>query len=158
SLLTGGTFTGGPDDGYGGEYQTPGPGAFPLDTLVLPYGIKPSDLSYRVFQDPDNPALQTLQLMYGTSSVVINFAAPPSIAAVPRDPVNWWNVGHPELTTPASIGVDLFRFSDGTVLTRDQLIAQATLLPNDFHPVVREANLSLLQAGEHVAASTLFTV
>jgi Ca2+-binding RTX toxin-like protein/GH24 family phage-related lysozyme (muramidase) len=114
---------------------------FPLTTLVLPTGITPQDLQYRVFQDP-NTGEPVLQLRHGDSTVLVNFS----------------NNGTFEGPTGnnASAGVNLFQFADGTVLTRDQLIAQATLLPNDFNPVV-SANDQFLSLGQNVSAATFFS-
>lgn len=116
-------------------------GDFPLTTLVLPAGITPQDLRYRVFQDP-NTGEPVLQLRYGDSTVLVDFS----------------NDGTFDGPTGngASAGVNLFQFADGTVLTRDQLIAQATLLPNDFNPVV-SANDQFVSLGQSVSASAFFS-
>ena len=106
----------------------------PLTTLVLPTGITPGDLKYRVFQDPASGS-DVLQLEYGHSDVLVDYSSNPNFA---------------------SAGVNQFLFSDGTLLTRDQLIAQATLLPNDFNPVLTQATQAV-QSGQAIAASALFT-
>jgi Ca2+-binding RTX toxin-like protein len=99
----------------------------PLSTLVLPQGVHPQDLQYRVYQDPDSQA-QMLQLRDGNAAVLV-----------------------------AAQGVDSFQFAGGTVLTRDQLIAQATLLPNDFNPVVA-AQTAAWPSGGTISAAELFSV
>jgi Ca2+-binding RTX toxin-like protein len=114
---------------------------FPLTTLVLPAGITPQDLQYRVFQDP-NTGEPVLQLRYGDSTVLVDFS-------------NEGTFDGPA-GNGASAGVNLFQFADGTVLTRDQLIAQAALLPNDFNPVV-SANDQFVSSGQSVSASTFFS-
>lgn len=157
-LLAGGTKTvlgGNPSNPNNPEViaETPGPGQFPLDTLQLPAGISPQNLKYRVFTDPADPTKQILQLNSGNSNVLIIFAAPP----VYKDEMALFiDYKFNDLTTPASLGVDLFQFSDGAVLTRAQLIAQATLLPNDFNPVVVQG-LRTVGAQQAVAAAALFT-
>ncbi len=113
---------------------------FPLTTLVLPTGITPQDLQYRVFRDP-NTGGQVLQLRYGDSTVLVDFAG--AFENLPGG-------------NGASAGVNLFQFADGTVLTRDQLIAQATLLPNDFNPVVSASN-QFVSLDQSVSASTFFS-
>lgn len=93
------------------SYATYG-GQLPLDTLVLPDGVTTKDLSYRIYADPDDSSLKILELHYGAATVEVIYGDPPQV-----DP----SLG---VTMSASVGVDLFRFSDGTVLTRNQLISQ----------------------------------
>ena len=132
--------TGDPSE-YAGEQPVYG-GDFPLDTLVLPDGITLQNLKYRIYQDPAYPDSNILQLSYGHASVLVVY----------QDPVG----NYDGTSSSASVGIDLFQFADGTVLTRDQLIAQATLLPNDFAPVIIVQNVNLT-VGQTVAASSLFT-
>jgi YD repeat-containing protein len=128
-----------------------GSGQYPQTTLVLPAGVTPQNLQYRIFQNPSldpvpysNSAAdsQILQLRYGDSTVLVQFADPNSATGFPA--------------SPALPGVDQFQFANGEVLTRAQLIAQATLLPNDFNPVVSPSGATPV-TGWVVAASTLFT-
>jgi Ca2+-binding RTX toxin-like protein len=120
-----------------------GEGPFPLNTLVLPTGVTPQNLQYRVFDDMGTGA-KVLQLTYGDSTVLVYFKS-----GAPYEAGN--------NTDNASAGVNLFQFADGTVLTRDQLIAQATLLPNDFNPTVTALNPDVA-ANAGIAASSLFSV
>jgi Ca2+-binding RTX toxin-like protein len=109
-------------------------GYTPPTTLVLPTGIGPKDLQYRLFQDL-NTGAEVLQLQHGTSDILVNFSSDPN---------------------EASAGVTWFQFADGTLLSRAQLIAQATLLPNDFDPVVT-ANTPTWSSGQALPASELFS-
>jgi Ca2+-binding RTX toxin-like protein len=130
---------------YGG--MTP----LPLNTLVLPSGVTPQDLQYRTYLDP-NSGSQVLQLRYGSSTVLVDYLS--------YNPYAGFSESSPyfpdENPNNASPGVDLFQFANGSVLTRDELIAQATLLPNDFDPVV-SVNPQTLTAGASVSAAGLFT-
>jgi len=99
-----------------------GSGPFPHNTLVLPDGITPSDLNYALIADPaqtygDNS--QILQISHGDSSVLLYFdAGAPNTA----------NGGLEYLTGTApddTDGINRFQFSDGTVLTRAQVLAMA---------------------------------
>lgn len=94
---------------YGGE--------FPLDTLVLPDGVTAQNINWRVFQDAHYQGRNVLELTHGNAKTLIVY----SDAADPTQ-------------TEAAVGVELFRFSDGTVLTRDQLMAQANHVPDDPVP------------------------
>lgn len=94
---------------YGGE--------FPLDTLVLPDGVTVQNINWRVFQDAHYQGRNVLELTHGNAKTLIVY----SDAADPTQ-------------TEAAVGVELFRFSDGTVLTRDQLMAQANHVPDDPVP------------------------
>jgi YD repeat-containing protein len=139
-----------------------GGGEYPQTTLVLPAGVTPQNLQYRVFQDPyanyssglnsdisystTDAYSQILQLRYGDSTVLVKFS----------------NAGNAEegqypVSGGAMPGVSQFQFADGTVLSRAELIAQATLLPNDFNPVVTGTGAAPI-SGFPVAASSLFSV
>ncbi|MBK7897961.1 MAG: hypothetical protein IPJ99_00630 [Betaproteobacteria bacterium] len=118
-------------------------GGFPLDTLVLPDGVRPEDLSVAVFDDPENPGLQLLQIRYQQGNILVAFAPPP--------PPGWTG-----LSSEAGIGVERFRFADGTVLSRDALIARATARTNAFTPAVALAGRDV-QAGETIAVAGLLT-
>jgi Ca2+-binding RTX toxin-like protein len=140
-----------------------GSGQYPQTTLVLPAGVTPQNLQYRVFQDPyanyssglnsqisygvTDAYSQVLQLRYGDSTVLVEFSNTGDAASTGQSPV----------TGGAMPGVSQFQFADGTVLSRAELIAQATLLPNDFNPVVAGTGQPQI-AGFPVAANSLFTV
>lgn len=115
-----------------------GHGPFPKSTLVLPQGVTPADLSYRLIDDwnfnadplsrtmdegtggPENWPTEVLQITYGDSSVLIDFNSASSLG-----------VG-------VAAGISQFQFSDGTVLSRDQLIAMAgpAVSASSFNPIV----------------------
>jgi YD repeat-containing protein len=130
------------DLAYGGSL------VFPMDTLVLPAGITPGDLSCRVFQDPAYPGCNVLQINYGESNVLIVY----------QDPVAYTlPFGNGQTySTGAQQGIDKIQFADGTVLTPQQLAAQANQLPNDFDPTVT-AQDQTLQTNQTVYASSLFS-
>ncbi|MFZ2269843.1 MAG: putative Ig domain-containing protein [Azonexus sp.] len=113
---------------YGGEITT--------DTLVLPDGLKPEDLSWRVFQDAAYPDRYVLQISHGQANVLVVFGDPNGTSA---------------------IGVENFQFSDGTVLTRDQFMARANPLGNNFAPEVSAPDRSIA-AEKSIAVSSLFVV
>lgn len=118
-------------------------GGFPLDTLVLPDGVRPEDLSVAVFDDPENPGLQLLQIRYQEGNILVAFAPPPS-------------PGWTGLATEAGLGVERFQFADGTVLSREALIARAAALSNASAPTVALAGWDV-QAGETLAVAGLLT-
>jgi len=118
-------------------------GGFPLDTLVLPDGIRLQDLKIRVYDDPHQPGQHILQINHGDANVLVFFADPTG--------PNWTGI-----SVESAIGIERFQFADGTILTRDQLIAQATLLPNDFNPTVTTQD-ETLQASQSVAIAVLMT-
>jgi len=99
-----------------------GSGPFPHNTLVLPDGIAPSDLSFAVFADPEQTYgdnSEILQITHGDSNVLLYFdaGAPNSIYGGPKYLSN---------TAPDDTdGINRFQFSDGTVLTRAQVLAMA---------------------------------
>ena len=125
-----------------GDPGTPyGDGPFAPTTLVLPSGITPNNLTYRVFEDAATGS-DVLQLRNGNSSVLVYFSPDPN------------NNGN--FNVKVTNGVNLFQFADGTVLTRAQLLAQATLLPNDFNPQV-SVDSQNLTAGEEVSANGFFS-
>jgi len=119
-----------------------GSGPFPLTTLVLPTGVTPQSLQYRLFTDPQSGA-EVLQLTHGDSTVLVCFKSGPPFEASNN-------------TDNASAGVNLFQFADGTVLTREQLIAQATMQSNDFDPTITPLNPTV-GANEGIAAASLFS-
>jgi Ca2+-binding RTX toxin-like protein len=118
-------------------------GLLPMDTLVLPNGISPSDLKWRVFQDAAYPGRNVLQLNYGTANVLLVYSDP-----YPTGPMASINA--------ASVGVELFQFADGTVLTREQLMAQATQMASDFAPTADAHDLQV-KLGQTVSAAQLVT-
>ncbi len=134
---------------YGGMVaQDPG------TKLVLPAGVTLSNLRYRIFQDPTSGA-QVLELQTGNSTVLINYGLSSSPwQGSPNPP------GVPGTVVVPS-GVATFQLSDGTVMTYNEFIAglssSATLLPNDFNPVVQAAAQPIVRAGQAVAANTLFS-
>jgi Ca2+-binding RTX toxin-like protein len=128
-----------------------GSGEYPETTLVLPEGVTPENLQYRIFSDPyantpTDPYSQVLQLRYGNSTVLVEFS----------DTGNAADGSQSGVSGGAMPGVSQFQFADGTVLSRADLIAQATLLPNDFNPTVTATGVTVM-AGQPIAASTLFT-
>ncbi|MBV8209158.1 MAG: DUF2974 domain-containing protein [Burkholderiaceae bacterium] len=142
---------------------TPSPIVYPVDKLILPSGTTLANLKYRVFQDPYDSTQQMLQIISGTSTVLISFAAPESIAtgtlsnpgsSNELEPPPLW-IG-PGMTANAQLGVDQVQFGDGTTMSLSQLISQASLLPNDFNPIVTLLN-PVIAAGTSIAASSLFT-
>jgi Ca2+-binding RTX toxin-like protein len=131
-----------------------GTGPYPHNTLVLPEGVTLENLQYRLFSgaagDLDTsqyagPA-ETLQLTYGGSTVLLDFdAGAPS----------WQASGTQSWDTD---GINYFQFSDGTVLTRAQIIALAgpVLDSSNYDPIVTQA-IQTVSPGLSVAASSLFT-
>ena len=76
-----------------------------MDTLILPTGVNPSDLHWRVLQSPTYPGNNVMQLNYGEANVFIVYSG--------------------QFSQP-TVGVKAFQFANGAVLTFDQLMAQAT--------------------------------
>ena len=129
-------------------------GPYPHNTLVLPEGITPEDLQYRLFTGPVGPAnlsqyagaAETLQISYGGSTVLIDFdSGAPS----------WQAFGNQSWDTN---GINYFQFSDGTVLTRADVLALAgpVLDGADYVPFVTQATQTV-STGVAVDASSLFT-
>lgn len=123
-----------------------GSGPFPHNTLVLPNGITPADLSYVVFTDPAQTYgvnSRILQISYGDSSVLMYFdASPPN--SIP---------GASYLQNAASDdtdGINRFQFSDGTVLSRAQVLAMTgTVQAIDSHNP--QASLDIPDVVAHTA-------
>ena len=131
-----------------------GNGPYAHTTLVLPDGVTPEDLQYRLFTgtvgdvntSQYNGPGETLQLTYGGSTVLLDFdSGPPSWQA--NDTQSW-----------DTDGINYFQFADGTVLTRAQVLALAgpAISSADYNPVVTQTAESALP-GTAVAASSLFT-
>jgi YD repeat-containing protein len=124
-----------------------GSGPYPQSTLVLPEGVTPGDLQYRLLDDPsdtdDGSNSRILELTYGASSVFLTYdSGPPS----------WYLQGADSDDTD---GITQVQFADGTVLTRSQLIAMAGAGTGSGPGVTfLETTLS---NNEVVAASSLFT-
>jgi YD repeat-containing protein len=135
---------------FGAPYYGNGP--FPHNTLVLPDGITPADLQYKLILDPPNTVYQgdvqqwqAIQLTHGDSTVLVYFdAGPPS-----------WNAS--KIASDDTDGINRFQFSDGTVLTRAQVLALAgpAVSASTYNPVVTVQDSSVA-AGASVAAATLF--
>src|SRR3569623_131376 len=150
-------------------FNSLGPGAFPLDKLILPAGVTPGDLEYRVFQDPNNPYGEVLQLNYEHSSILINFWASPYIPADERGITDYTDgkglsdiygfnphvVSSPEITTPAHLGVDIIQFANGTTLkVADFFSANPALL--NYNPTVSALTPTVL-TGQPLAATEIFS-
>jgi Ca2+-binding RTX toxin-like protein len=125
-----------------------GDAPYPHNTLVLPTGITPQDLQYRVMDDPDQtdgPNSKILQIRYGDSTVIAYFDAG---FPVPFDAQD-----------DDTDGLNYFQFSDGRVLTRDQVLAMATQASDDSAPVVSAENqtLTAAQAEQPVSAAAFFS-
>ena len=121
-----------------------GGGPLPHSTLVLPNGVSPQDLQYRLITDlpssslpypPNMPYVndsgEALEITYGSSTVLVDFGFNGTPAmylnSVPLDDVD---------------GIDQFQFADGTVLSRAQVLAMAgpALSASTFNPVVTALN------------------
>jgi Ca2+-binding RTX toxin-like protein len=131
-----------------------GRGPLPHSTLVLPTGITPDDLSYRLINHGPvavngvDENAETLQIAYGNSTVLIDFTAgpPPNTGNLQNMPSDDWN------------GIDQFQFSDGTVLTRDQILAMAgsAISASGFNPTVTALNPTV-SADSSIAGDALFS-
>ena len=131
-----------------------GSGPFPHNTLVLPEGVTPSDLTYRLFTGAMGGvdtsqfvgAPETLELTYGDSTVrlVFDTGAP-----------SWYLSG---ATSNDTDGINYVQFSDGTVLTRTQLLAMAgaAINPDIYNPVVTQTTFSP-ESGIPTPVSDFFT-
>jgi Ca2+-binding RTX toxin-like protein len=134
-----------------------GGGPLPQSTLVLPEGVTPQDLSYRLIDDwnfnadplfnaiageegPENWPTEVLQITYGDSSVLVEFNSGES------GPVH------------GSPGISQFQFADGTMLTRNQLLAMAgtAISASTLNPTVTPAGTSI-DANATVQGSSLFS-
>jgi YD repeat-containing protein len=127
-----------------------GTGPFPHNTLVLPEGLTPADLQYKVFEDPNQvygDDSRILQITHGQSSVEIYFAAGPDL-------VGWLDNAAPD----DSPGINRFQFSDGTVLTRAQVLAMAgSVQPADSRDPTVTADIPAVTANTTVSAASWFT-
>jgi hypothetical protein len=126
-----------------------GAGPFPKNTLVLPDGIKPSDLQYTVLPDPSGTDggsdSRILELTYGASKVDLTYDSGPAS----------WELDQPG-DTEDNDGVNRFVFSDGTVLTRAQVLALAAGQGSSTGPAVT-VHTQFMAENSTVAASSLFT-
>ena len=130
-----------------------GNGPFTKSTLVLPEGVTPEDLEYNILPDPNGTDggsnSRILQITYGSSSVYLTYdSGAPS-----------WYLTNAD--SDDNDGINQFEFSDGTVLSRTQLIAMATANAaansgGDYDPVVTQLT-STLSGTSPVAASSLFS-
>lgn len=135
-----------------------GSGPFPKNTLVLPEGVTPQNLQVRAIYDPalafgDNGSGTSsatgsfLQLTYGDSTVLLEYGSPTS----------------PYLQNASSDdtdGINIVQFSDGTVLTRSELLAMAgssiVSVDDTYNPVVTQLAQNV-QENTEVSAADLFT-
>ena len=137
---------------------------FAANTLVLPDGITPGDLTYRLFSSPPGADLnasgwqsswEALQITYKDSTVLIYFDAGPGSPYLggPGSAPNWAGAG-----SDFTDGINRFQFSDGTVLTRNQVLAMAgpAVSAANLNPVVTALNPTV-QAETPIAASELFS-
>ncbi|WP_229720890.1 beta strand repeat-containing protein [Dyella nitratireducens] len=126
----------------------------PQSTLVMPNGITPQDLQYRLITDVPVPSTmepgllstgEELQITYGNSSVLLPFGF--NDAAL-----------YPAPSNGDEDGIDRFEFSDGEVLSRSQLIAMAgaPVSISDFNPEVT-LGISHVSAGTIVQGGSLFS-
>lgn len=150
-----------PFEGASTEYiyiQGPFYGGAPLpqSTLVLPDGITPQDLQYRLITNVPVPSTpdgsenlsgtgEELQITYGNSSVLLPFGFNESAL-------------YPAPSNGDEDGIDRFEFSDGEVLSRSQLIAMAgaSVSISDFNPEVTPGIVNV-SAGTTVQGGSLFS-
>lgn len=141
-----------------------GGGPLPRSTLVLPNGVTPQDLQYRLISGlpssslpsapgvPDlNSSGEALEITYGSSTVLVDFgfngtpnlANPGLYSAIPVDDND---------------GIDQFQFADGTVLSREQILAMAgtALSASSFNPVVKALEPNVY-ANSVISGSSLFS-
>lgn len=114
------------DKGNHGQFPSipTSPAPLPQSTLMLPNGIKPSDLNYRLINDPAYPGDVVLQLNYGYSNVFIPTGEQVFLGGQ--------FLGHILVSDSDTVtGIQQFHFDDGTVLNYDQLLAQAKLMQAD---------------------------
>jgi len=132
------------------DITVPGPvyggGPLPPSTLVLPSGIAPADLKYRLISGSADDPGETLQITDGNSTVLVNFSnsSPQGVFQGVTD--NDWD------------GINTFQFSDGTVLTRNQVLAMAgpAIPVSDFNPTV-SPQATTAYSGSTIAGASLFT-
>ena len=130
-----------------------GNGAVPASTLVLPDGVTAGDLTFRVFSgrgtlDQYDRPMETLQIAYGDSSVLMDFF--PENATDTHDETS----GRGDDIN----GIDRLQFSDGTILTRDQVLALAGAVTSvsNLNPVVTP-NVTSVDAESVLRGEDLFT-
>ena len=117
-----------------------GEGPFPHSTLVLPDGITPDELQFKLYD------IGVIQITYGDSTVLVPFGGPVSQyisgGATPDD----------------TAGINYFQFSDGTTLTRSQVIAMAgaAITSCEDGPTVTALTASV-SASTPISAADLFT-
>jgi Ca2+-binding RTX toxin-like protein len=131
-----------------------GSGPLPPSTLVLPSGVTPADLTYRLYSgatsqvDQFGDSMETLQVSDGDSSVLMNFSAsgPSYYGGNLQNVSDDWN------------GISQIQFSDGTVLTRDQILAMAgpATPASGLNPTVT-SQMSVVYSGTPVDNSCLFS-
>jgi Ca2+-binding RTX toxin-like protein len=139
---------------------------FPPNTLVLPGGITPQALSYRLITDvpngyTDEPLIETgdeLQITDGDSSILIpfNFNGNAQYNTVyAQDPPR---VAVDGIVDQNNDGISSFQFADGTVLTRDQILAMAgpAISISNFNPTVAALNPTVT-ADSTISATSLFS-
>jgi Ca2+-binding RTX toxin-like protein len=119
-------------------------GTVPPKTLVLPVGVSISDLSYRSFQDPAYPGEDVLQISFGDSNVLIVY-----------NPDAGTGIDSNFSSYPLSQGVNTIEFANGTTMSLEQFMAQATQVANDFAPVVTAHN-QVVSVDQTIQASSLF--
>jgi len=128
-------------------------------TLVIPDAINPSDLSYRIVTDsPDYPGEQVLELHYQNSSVVIPYGT-----MIGQTRGNLYKLFTSSETNYQNMeiggygysiaGIQHFQFSDGRVLTLDELLSQAQ--PWQASGLIVQAHNCALFESQAVSAATL---
>ena len=115
------------------DYSAPAPWQLPIaqNRLVLPEGVNPEDLSYRIITDSsltDNPILQ---LSYGQSNVFI----------VEVDTHS---------SQPIETGIQQFQFADGSVLSESELLSRATQLSGDDASLDVDPDTHVIKVGTTV--------
>lgn len=134
-------------------FNTPeyGDGPFPHNTLVLPEGITPEDLQYKLISVPAviddwDFATEAIQLTYGDSTVLTYI--------YPDSPPSYY-VQNFDINSGG--GINYFEFSDGTVLTRAQVLqlAGAEVSANFDGSTVSALNQGVV-SGTAISASELF--
>ncbi len=129
-----------------------GSGPFPKSTLVLPEGVTPQDLqvqlvNYDAIGTSEYSFGVSIRLTYGDSTVLLDYD--------PGSP-SWYLQGAGSDDTD---GINLVQFSDGTVLTRSQLLTMAgsaIQVDGTYNPVVTQLSESVV-ANTPVSAADLFT-
>ena len=132
-----------------------GSAPFPHNTLVLPEGVTPEDLQFKLFAgvpgysaaDLFQAAPETLQVTYGDSTLLLEFDS-----GAPSGYLNG-------ATSDDTAGINYFQFADGTTLTRTQVLALAgaAITPNDtYNPVITQSTTAVA-GNSTVSGAGLFT-